>query len=111
MYRVLYRKWRPRIFSDVTGQDHIITTLKNEIKSERISHAYLFTGSRGTGKTSCAKIFSKAINCPHSKDGNPCLECSICKGIDSGNILDITEIVYPIIELLFGRSDIISFHA
>ena len=92
MYRVLYRKWRPRIFSDVTGQDHIITTLKNEIKSERISHAYLFTGSRGTGKTSCAKIFSKAINCPHSKDGNPCLECSICKGIDSGNILDITEI-------------------
>lgn len=92
MYRVLYRKWRPKVFSDVTGQDHIITTLKNEIKSKRISHAYLFTGSRGTGKTSCAKIFSKAINCPNSSDGNPCLECNICKGIDSGNILDITEI-------------------
>jgi DNA polymerase-3 subunit gamma/tau len=92
MYRVLYRKWRPKIFDDVIGQDHIVTTLKNEIESERISHAYLFTGSRGTGKTSCAKIFSKSINCPHSQNGNPCLECSICKGIDSGNILDITEI-------------------
>lgn len=92
MYRVLYRKWRPKVFDDVIGQDHVVTTLKNEIKSEHISHAYLFTGSRGTGKTSCAKIFSKAINCPNSKDGNPCLECNICTGIDSGNILDITEI-------------------
>lgn len=92
MYVALYRKWRPKMFDDVVSQTHITSTLKNEIKNQRIAHAYLFTGSRGTGKTTCAKIFSKAINCLNNKSGEPCCECSVCKGLDSGNILDVIEI-------------------
>ena len=92
MYRVLYRKWRPQTFSDVVGQEHITSTLAHEIESGKVSHAYLFTGSRGTGKTTCAKIFAKAVNCPHTHNGNPCNECEICKGIDDGSILDVIEI-------------------
>ncbi len=91
MYQVLYRKWRPKTFADVVGQPHITETLKNEIQSGRIAHAYLFTGSRGTGKTSCAKIFSKAVNCLAPIDGNPCGECEICRGIDDESIMDVVE--------------------
>ncbi|MBQ7295566.1 MAG: DNA polymerase III subunit gamma/tau [Clostridia bacterium] len=92
MYQVLYRKYRPKVFSDVVGQEHITSTLSKEIETGKISHAYLFTGSRGTGKTTCAKILSKAVNCLHPVDGNPCNECEICKGLDSGAILDVVEI-------------------
>ncbi len=92
MYRAFYRKYRPSTFTDVVGQKHITTTLENAVKSGKTSHAYLFTGSRGTGKTSCAKILSKAVNCLNPQNGNPCNECEICKGIDSGAILDIIEI-------------------
>lgn len=90
-YRALYRKWRPKTFDEVYGQDHITRTLKNELSTGRISHAYLFTGTRGTGKTSCAKILSKAVNCLNPVDGNPCNKCEICKGIDNGSILDVIE--------------------
>ena len=92
MYQVLYRKYRPRVFGDVYGQDHVTSTLKNEIKNGRISHAYLFTGSRGTGKTTCAKILAKAVNCENCIDGEPCNECEICKALDSGTIYDVVEI-------------------
>ena len=92
MYQVLYRKYRPRVFSDVVGQEHITSTLSKEIETGKISHAYLFTGSRGTGKTTCAKILSKAVNCLNPITGNPCNECEICKGLDSGAILDVVEI-------------------
>lgn len=92
MYQVLYRKYRPRVFSDVYGQDHVTSTLKNEIKNGRVSHAYLFTGSRGTGKTTCAKILAKAVNCEHNVDGEPCNECEVCKGLDNGSIYDVVEI-------------------
>lgn len=92
MYQVLYRKYRPKVFSDVVGQEHITSTLLKEIETGKISHAYLFTGSRGTGKTTCAKILSKAVNCLHPVNGNPCNECEICKGLDSGAILDVVEI-------------------
>ena len=91
MYQVLYRKWRPKTFSDVSGQEHITTTLLNELSTNRLNHAYLFTGSRGTGKTTCAKILAKAVNCLHPVNGNPCGECEICKDIDSGGTLDVTE--------------------
>ena len=91
MYLALYRKYRPKNFSEVVGQDHIIKTLINQIKMDKISHAYLFTGSRGTGKTSTAKIFAKAINCKNPKDGSPCGECEVCKGLDGSNI-DVLEI-------------------
>lgn len=91
-YQALYRKWRPLSFDDVVGQGHIVTTLKNEISSGQAGHAYLFCGTRGTGKTSCAKIFARAINCLNPKDGNPCNECEICKGALNGSIMDITEI-------------------
>lgn len=91
MYRVLYRKWRPAVFTDVSGQEHITSTLQNEVSSGRLNHAYLFTGSRGTGKTTCAKILAKAVNCLNPQKGNPCGECEICKGIDDGSILDIVE--------------------
>lgn len=92
MYRAFYRKYRPSTFTDVVGQEHITKTLENAVKTGKTSHAYLFTGSRGTGKTSCAKILAKAVNCIDSHDGNPCNNCEICKGIDSGAILDIIEI-------------------
>ncbi len=92
MYQVLYRKYRPKVFSDVVGQEHITETLSKEIETGKLSHAYLFTGSRGTGKTTCAKILSKAVNCQSPVNGNPCNECEICKGLDSGAILDVVEI-------------------
>lgn len=92
MYRAFYRKYRPAAFTDVVGQGHITKTLENAVKTGKTSHAYLFTGSRGTGKTSCAKILSKAVNCLNPQNGNPCNECEICKGIDNGSILDIIEI-------------------
>lgn len=92
LYRALYRKWRPQVFSDVSGQNHITDTLQNEISTGRLSHAYLFTGSRGTGKTTCAKILAKAVNCLNPQNGSPCNECEICRGIDDGSILDVTEI-------------------
>ncbi len=91
MYLALYRKWRPKVFSDVVSQEHITTTLQNQVRSGKTAHAYLFTGSRGTGKTTCSKILAKAVNCLHPVDGNPCLECAVCKGIEDGSILDITE--------------------
>ena len=91
MYRALYRKWRPRKFADVVGQEAIVTALQNQIAAGRIGHAYLFTGVRGTGKTTCAKIFAKAVNCLHPVNGDPCGECEICKGIDNGSILDVVE--------------------
>ena len=91
MYQALYRKWRPKTFDEVVGQKHITETLKNQISTGRTSHAYLFIGTRGTGKTTCAKIFAKAVNCLHPHNGDPCGECEICKGIDNGSILDVVE--------------------
>lgn len=91
VYLALYRKWRPKVFSDVISQEHITKTLQNQVKTGRTAHAYLFTGSRGTGKTTCSKILAKAVNCLHPVDGNPCLECEICRGIEEGSILDVVE--------------------
>ena len=91
MYRALYRKWRPQRFEDVVGQRAIVTALKNQITANRVGHAYLFTGVRGTGKTTCAKIFAKAVNCLHPQGGDPCCDCEICRGIDNGSILDVVE--------------------
>lgn len=91
-YTALYRKFRPDEFSDVKGQDHIVTTLKNQIKADRIGHAYLFCGTRGTGKTTIAKIFAKAVNCEHPVDGSPCNECDTCKAIAAGTSLNVIEI-------------------
>lgn len=90
-YTALYREWRPRVFEDVVGQSHITVTLKNQIKNNRIAHAYLFSGTRGTGKTSTAKIFSKAVNCLDLKDGEPCNECEMCKKINMGLAIDVIE--------------------
>ena len=92
MYQALYRKYRPRTFDDMVGQEHITRTLKNEVAAGKPSHAYLFCGTRGTGKTSCSKILAKALNCPNQTDGNPCLECDLCRGIDNDSVLDVTEI-------------------
>ena len=92
LYRVLYRKWRPKTFEDVTGQPQVTQTLKQELVAGRITHAYLFTGSRGTGKTTCAKILAKAINCLNPIDGEPCGTCEICRGIDEGSVTDVVEI-------------------
>ena len=91
-YTALYRKFRPQEFEDVKGQDHIVTTLKNQIKADRIGHAYLFCGTRGTGKTTVAKIFAKAVNCEHPVDGSPCGECAICKAIADGSSMNVIEI-------------------
>ena len=91
-YTALYRKFRPQEFEDVKGQDHIVTTLKNQIKADRIGHAYLFCGTRGTGKTTVAKIFAKAVNCEHPIDGSPCGECPSCKGIAAGTSMNVIEI-------------------
>lgn len=92
MYQALYRKWRPKVFSDVIGQPHITETLQKQVAEGRTSHAYLFTGTRGTGKTTCAKILAKAINCEHPVNGNPCCKCPSCLGIESGNFLDVLEL-------------------
>ena len=92
MYQALYRKWRPRTFDDVVGQDHITSTLRRQVQTGRLSHAYLFIGTRGTGKTTCAKILARAVNCEHPVNGNPCNECASCRGIESGGILDVVEL-------------------
>ena len=92
MYQALYRKWRPKTFSDVVGQEHITSTLKRQVAEGRLSHAYLFTGTRGTGKTTCAKILAKAVNCENPQDGDPCNACPACLGIESGAFLDVTEL-------------------
>ena len=91
MYQALYRKWRPRTFDDVVGQSHITDTLKNQVSTGRLSHAYLFIGTRGTGKTTCAKILAKAVNCEQPVNGNPCNVCPTCRGIDDGSIMDVVE--------------------
>ena len=91
MYQVLYRKYRPAVFEDVVGQKHVTDTLRNELRLGRVHHAYLFTGSRGTGKTTCAKILAKAVNCLNLQNSDPCGECENCRGIDSGEILDVVE--------------------
>ncbi len=92
MYQALYRKYRPKTFDDVVGQEHITETLKKQVETGRLSHAYLFIGTRGTGKTTCAKILAKAVNCEHPVNGNPCNRCAACRGIDDGSILDVVEL-------------------
>ena len=92
MYQALYRKWRPQSFDDVIGQKHITETLKNQVRTGRLSHAYLFIGTRGTGKTTCARILARAVNCEHPVDGNPCGKCAACRGIADGSILDVVEL-------------------
>ncbi len=92
VYQALYRKWRPRTFDEVVGQPHITETLKRQVAAGRLSHAYLFTGTRGTGKTTCAKILARAVNCQHPVDGNPCNACPACLGIENGSILDVLEL-------------------
>ena len=92
MYQALYRKWRPQTFDEVVGQQHITETLKNQVKSGRLSHAYIFIGTRGTGKTTCARILAKAVNCEHPVDGNPCGMCRSCRGIADGSVLDVVEL-------------------
>ena len=91
-YTALYRNFRPLKFSDMVGQEHITKTLKNQIKNERVAHAYLFSGGRGSGKTTTAKILARAVNCLHPIDGEPCNECEICKQALDGTLIDISEI-------------------
>ncbi len=91
-HQAIYRRWRPMTFDDVVGQNHITKTLKNQILSDTVAHAYLFCGTRGTGKTTCAKVLARAVNCTDPKNGNPCNECAVCKGIIDGSIMDVTEI-------------------
>src|SRR5690625_4850815 len=91
-YQALYRVWRPRLFADLVGQLHITRTLQNALEQEKFSHAYLFSGPRGTGKTSAAKIFAQTVNCEQSPTKEPCLECSACQGILEGSISDVIEI-------------------
>ena len=92
MYQALYRKYRPAAFDDVVSQPHITATLKNQIINGKTGHAYIFTGSRGTGKTTCARILAKALICEHPNNGEPCLECEICRDMDAGRLADVTEI-------------------
>ena len=92
LYQALYRKWRPKTFDEVIGQEHITETLKNQVRTGHLSHAYIFIGTRGTGKTTCARILAKAVNCEHPVNGNPCNQCRFCRGIDDGSILDIVEL-------------------
>ena len=92
MYQALYRKWRPKTFADVVGQEHITETLQRQVAEGRLSHAYLFTGTRGTGKTTCAKILARAVNCEQPENGNPCNRCPSCLGIESGRFLDVVEL-------------------
>ena len=92
MYQALYRKYRPKTFDDVVGQEHITETLKKQVETGRLSHAYLFIGTRGTGKTTCAKILAKAVKCEHPVNGNPCNRCAACRGIDDGSVLDVVEL-------------------
>ena len=92
MYQALYRKWRPQSFADVVGQEHITQTLRRQVQSGRLSHAYLFTGTRGTGKTTCAKLLARAVNCQQPRDGDPCNQCPACQGIESGAVLDVLEL-------------------
>ena len=92
MYQALYRKWRPRTFSEVVGQEHITSTLQKQVAEGRVGHAYLFTGTRGTGKTTCARILAKAVNCESPVNGAPCCQCAACRAIDEGTTLDVTEL-------------------
>ena len=92
MYQALYRKWRPQTFDEVIGQEHITETLKNQVMTGRLSHAYIFIGTRGTGKTTCARILAKAVNCEHPVNGNPCGVCAACRGIADGSVLDVVEL-------------------
>ena len=92
LYQALYRKWRSRTFDQVVGQSHITQTLKRQVESGRLSHAYLFTGTRGTGKTSCARFLSRAVNCENPQEGNPCNRCPSCLGIQNGSVLDVLEL-------------------
>lgn len=92
MYQALYRKWRPQTFDQVIGQEHITETLKNQVRTGRLSHAYIFIGTRGTGKTTCARILARAVNCEHPVNGNPCGECAACRGIMDGSVLDVVEL-------------------
>lgn len=92
MYQALYRKYRPKTFSEVVGQSHITDTLQRQVADGTVGHAYLFTGTRGTGKTTCARILAKAVNCEHPVDGAPCNQCAACRGIDDGSLLDVTEL-------------------
>ena len=92
MHKALYRSYRPQNFEDVVGQEHIIRTLKNQIGNNNVGHAYLFSGTRGTGKTSTAKIFARAVNCENSINQEPCNECEVCRDILNDNVMDVVEI-------------------
>ena len=95
MYLALYRKYRPRSFDDVIGQPHITTTLRNQVAAGRTAHAYLFTGPRGTGKTTCSRILAMAVNCLSPRDGNPCLECELCRGLEQRSEEHTSELQSP----------------